>query len=111
MTAANPSPLVPSPAKPCARASVGSRARHSAPPAKARRDIMKLALIGKDLDERHGLQSHQLENRNGSRQQRSRHRYAEKLNQLQWENLKRQAPAEGLAVDDRDQAPCDQQAE
>src|SRR5579871_4166937 len=87
VTGANPSPLSPSPAKPCASAFSGLKARTSALPSRARRETQYLALIGENLDEGRGLQPHQLENRERRRNQRSHHGDPEKLDQLQRKHM------------------------
>src|SRR6478752_4460525 len=98
MTDANPPPFMPSPAKPCASAALPPRPRATAPPVKARRDIKSLSFIGKNLHQARRLHARQFYHWNQRGQQRSRHRHAKQLEQLQGKDLKRQPPAEGFHV-------------
>src|SRR5260221_14452499 len=105
MTDANPSPVMPSPAKPCASAALLPSPRTTAPPAKARRDIANLSFIGKNLHQARRLHTRQFYHGNERRQQRSRHRHPHQLEQLQRKDVKRQPPPEGLHIPHPEQAP------
>src|SRR5258705_2078565 len=98
MTDANPPPFMPSPANPCASAALPPSPRTTAPPVKARRDIVSLSFIGKNLHQARRLHARQFYHGDESGQQRSRHRHPHQLEQLQPRDMKQQPPAEGFYI-------------